>query len=149
MALSRIKTWAAEVLTYANLNAEFDNILTNGGGSLSSPRTADFDFNGFKGILDDAQTTWIQGSTQNVIDFYGGSTLLFKMDMSVATPVNALTFLASAAASDVKIVARGSDTNISIDLVPKGSGSVKISGTTISIPSADNDQFVLGPHIFG
>jgi len=149
MALSRIKTWAAEVLTYATLNAEFDNILTNGGGSLSSPRTADFDFNGFKGILDDAQTTWIQGSTQNVIDFYGGSTLLFKMDMSVATPVNALTFLASAAASDVKIVARGSDTNISIDLVPKGSGSVKISGTTLSIPSADNDQFVLGPHIFG
>lgn len=149
MALSRIKTWAAEVLTYATLNAEFDNILTNGGGSLSSPRTADFDFNGYKAILDDAQTAWVQGSTQNVIDFYGGSTLLFKMDMSVASPVNALTFLASATATDVKIVARGSDTNISIDLVPKGSGSVKISGVAISIPSADNDQFVLAPHIFG
>jgi len=26
---SRVKTWAAEVLTYADLNAEFDNILTN------------------------------------------------------------------------------------------------------------------------
>jgi hypothetical protein len=149
MALSRIKTWAAEVLTYATLNAEFDNILTNGGGSLSSPRTADFDFNGYKAILDDAQTTWVQGSTQNVIDFYGASTLLFKMDMSVASPVNAMTFLASATGSDVKIVARGTDTNINIDIVPKGSGVLKVSGTTLTIPSADNDQFVLGPHIFG
>jgi len=149
MALSRIKTWAAEVLTYATLNAEFDNILTNGGGSLSSPRTADFDFNGFKAILDDAQTTWVQGSTQNVIDFYGGSTLLFKMDMSVTSPVNALSFLASATGTDVKIVARGTDSNISIDLVPKGSGSVKIGGVALSISAADNDQFVLGPHIFG
>lgn len=26
---SRVKTWGAEVLTYADLNAEFDNILTN------------------------------------------------------------------------------------------------------------------------
>lgn len=149
MALSRIKTWTAEVLTYADLNAEFDNILTNGAGSLSSPRTADFDANGYKIILDDAQTSYIQGSTQNVIDFYGNSTLLFKMDMSVSTPVNAMTFLASATGNDVKIVARGSDTNISIDLVPKGSGTVKISGTTLSVPSADNDQFVLAPHIFG
>lgn len=149
MALSRIKTWAAEVLTYATLNAEFDNILTNGGGSLSSPRTADFDFNGYKATLDDAQTTWVQGSTQNVIDFYGGSTLLFKMDMSVTSPVNAMTFLASATGTDVKIVARGSDTNINIDIVPKGSGVLKVAGTTLTIPTGDNDQFVLGPHIFG
>lgn len=147
MALSRIKTWVAEVLTYAELNAEFDNILTNGAGSLSSPRTTNFDITGYQLILDDAQTTYIQASTQNVIDFYGGSTLLFKMDMSVSTPVNAFTLLASATGTDVKIVARGSDTNISIDLVPKGSGSVKANGTAISTP--DSDQTVLSSLIFG
>lgn len=149
MALSRIKTWIAEVLTYADLNAEFDNIINNGAGSLSSPRTSTFDLNGYSVILDADGDTYMQAGTTNIIDFYGNSTLLFRMDMSVSTPVNALTFLASAAASDVKIVARGSDTNISIDLVPKGSGSVKINGTVLSVPSADSDQFVLGPHIFG
>lgn len=128
MALSRIKTWTAEVLTYADLNAEFDNILTNGAGSLSSPRTADFDANGYKIILDDAQTSYIQGSTQNVIDFYGNSTLLFKMDMSVSTPVNAMTFVAAAASSSPEIVARGSDTNIGLRIQPKGSGKLTIDG---------------------
>ena len=29
MALARVKTWAAEVLTYSDLNAEFNNILNN------------------------------------------------------------------------------------------------------------------------
>lgn len=149
MALSRIKTWIAEVLTYSDLNAEFDNIINNGAGSLGSPRTATFDLNGYAVILDAAGGAYIQAGTTNVVDFYGNSTLLFKIDMSVATPVNAMTFLASATGSDTKIVARGSDTNISIDLVPKGSGSVKINGTALSIPSADNDQFVLAPHIFG
>lgn len=149
MALSRIKTWIAEVLTFSDLNAEFDNIINNGAGSLSSPRTASFDMNGLALILDAPGGAYVQAGTTNVVDFYGNSTLLFKIDMSVATPVNAMTFLASAAGSDVKVVARGSDTNISIDIVPKGSGSVKINGTVLSIPSADNDQFVLAPHIFG
>lgn len=148
MALSRIKTWIAEVLTYSDLNAEFDNILNNGAGSLSSPRTATFDLNGYAVIIDAAGGAYMQGGTTNIIDFYGNSTLLFRMDMSVSTPVNAMTLLASATGSDVKIVARGSDANINIDIVPKGSGVLKVGGTTLSV-NADNDQFVLGPQIFG
>ena len=149
MALSRTKTWIAEVLTYADLNAEFDNIINNGAGSLSSPRTSTFDLNGYSVILDADGDTYMQAGTDDIVDFYGQSTLMFRFDMSVSTPVNALTFLASAAASDVKIVARGSDTDINIDIVPKGAGVLKVNGTTLTIPSADNDQFVLGPHIFG
>lgn len=149
MALSRIKTWIAEVLTYSDLNAEFDNIINNGAGSLSSPRTASFDMNGLALILDADGDTYVQAGTDDIVDFYGQTTLLFRVDMSVSTPVNGMTFLASATGSDVKIVARGSDTNINIDIVPKGSGVLKVNGTTLTIPSADNDQFVLGPHIFG
>lgn len=148
MALSRIKTWIAEVLTYSDLNAEFDNIINNGAGSLGSPRTATFDLNGYAVILDAAGGAYMQAGTTNIIDFYGNSTLLFRMDMSVSTPVNAMTLLASATGSDVKIVARGSDTDINIDIVPKGSGVLKVGGTTLSV-NADNDQFVLGPQIFG
>lgn len=47
MALSRIKTWIAEVLTFADLNAEINNILNNA-NSLISPFTADVAAGGFK-----------------------------------------------------------------------------------------------------
>ncbi len=45
MALSRVKTWAAESLTYSDLNAEFDNILNNA-LTLISPLTGDLAFGG-------------------------------------------------------------------------------------------------------
>lgn len=128
MALSRIKTWIAEVLTYSDLNAEFDNIINNGAGSLSSPRTASFDLNGLACIIDAAGGAYMQGGTTNIVDFYGNSTLLFRFDMSVSTPVNAVSFVASAAASPVQIVARGSDTNIGVLLQPKGSGKLTVDG---------------------
>ena len=48
MAISRVKTWiAAEVLTAATLNAEFDNILNNA-LSLVSPWTANMAAGGFR-----------------------------------------------------------------------------------------------------
>ena len=50
MALSRIKTWGAEVLTFSDLNAEFNNILNNP-ISLISPFTGNVDGDGFS-ILD-------------------------------------------------------------------------------------------------
>lgn len=47
MAISRVKTWGAEVLTFATLNAEFDNILNNA-LSLVSPWTANMAAGGFR-----------------------------------------------------------------------------------------------------
>lgn len=150
MALSRIKVWTAEALAHADLNTEFNNILTNGAGSLSSPRTANFDLDGYRCTLDGAGNTWMISSTTNIIDFYGSSTLLYRIDMSTGTPVNALSFEASAAASDTNIRARGSDTDISINLIPKGSGTVKINGVTIAGGTAtDSDQNILPNLIFG
>ena len=150
MALTRIKNWIAEVLTYSDLNTEFNNILTNGAGSLSSPRTANFDIHGYRCTLDGAGNTWMISSTTNIIDFYGASTLLYRLDMSVASPVNALTFEASATLSDTVIRARGSDTDISINLIPKGSGSVKINGVAISAAtSTESDQNILPNLVYG
>ena len=128
MALSRINTWIAEILTYADLNAEFDNVLTNGPGSLSSPRTTNFDLDGFQMIMDAVGTCYVQSSTSNLIDFYGASTLLFKIDMTVATPVNGLSFVASATTVAPDIVSRGADTNIGIRLQPNGTGKLTIDG---------------------
>ena len=150
MALSRIKTWIAEVLTFSDLNSEFNNILTNGGGSLSSPRTANFDIDGYRCTMDGAGGMWMIASTTNILDFYGASTLLYRLDMSVGSPVNALSFEASAAASDTVVRARGADTDISINLIPKGSGSVKINGVAITTSaSADDAQNIIPNLVYG
>lgn len=148
MALTRIKTWiAGETLSASDLNAEFNNILSNGGGSLSSPRTANFDLNALAILFDDAGTTYMQASTANLIDVYGASTLLFRLDMTVATPVNALTLKASATGVAPSIEARGSDTNISVNIVPKGTGTLQVNGSTVG--SGDSDQNLLAAQIFG
>lgn len=126
MALARIKTWIAEILTASDLNAEFNNILNNGGGSLSSPRTANFDLDGYTCVIDADADTYFNAATDDVVDFYGQSTLLFKFDMSVSTPVNALTFTATATGLPPTITARGGDTNVGVALAPKGSGRVGI-----------------------
>lgn len=47
MSLSRIKTWAAEILTFSDLNAEFNNILNNA-VSLLSPLLANLAAGSFK-----------------------------------------------------------------------------------------------------
>lgn len=126
MALARIKAWIAEILTASDLNAEFNNILNNGGGSLSSPRTANFDLDGYTCVIDADADTYFNAATDDVVDFYGQSTLLFKFDMSVSTPVNALTFTATATGLPPTITARGGDTNVGVALAPKGSGRVGI-----------------------
>lgn len=151
MALSPVKTWlAGETLSANDLNAEFNNILTNGGGSLSSPRTANFDLDGYRCTLDGAGGAWMIASTTNILDFYGASTLLYRLDMSVASPVNALSFEASATLSDTNIRARGSDTDISINLIPKGAGSVKINGVAITTAaSADDAQNIIPNLVYG
>lgn len=128
MALARIKTWIAEILTASDLNAEFNNILNNGGGSLSSPRTANFDLDGYTCVIDADADTYFNAATDDVVDFYGQSTLLFKFDMSVSTPVNAMGFVATATGSGPDLTTRGSDTNIGLRIQPKGSGQVVIDG---------------------
>lgn len=74
MALSRVKTWdAGEVLTAADLNAEFSNILDNP-ISLISPFTGDIDLNGNSLILDADADTLIVADSDDRIDFSIGGT---------------------------------------------------------------------------
>lgn len=128
MAVSASKTWVAgEVLTASDLNAEFLNIYNNG-ESLGWPATTSKDLNGNVMIFDADGDTTITSDTDDQIDFALSGTDLFIMDGTVATPVNGLTWVASAASNAVQIQAQGSDTNISINLVPKGSGAVQFSG---------------------
>lgn len=78
MAVSRIKTWIAEILTFADLNAEFDNILNNA-SSLAWPATTSKDFDGQELILDGDADTSITADTDDQIDFRVGGTDRVRM----------------------------------------------------------------------
>ncbi len=94
-SLGRIKNWVAEVLTFADLNAEFDNILNNA-DTLSSPRASAFDMNGNEITLDVDSDTSITASTDDQIDFELRGVDLFVMDGHTnGTTVTGLKFYAN------------------------------------------------------
>lgn len=142
MAVTRSKTWiSGEVLFASDLNAEFDNVLDNG-GSLAWPSTANKDLNGFKFILDSDADTSIQAATDDRIDFEVGGQVLFRFDGTVATPVNGFDFIATAAGTDLSLQAVGSDTDIGIKIIPKGTGATTLRGVQIDDTSFDH-QYIL------
>ena len=137
MAVARVKTWiAGEVLTASDLNAEFNNILNNA-SDLANPLTKALDLNGFELVMDADADTSITADTDDRIDFRLSGSDLFRLDGTATTPVNGLDFVASAAGNATSITAQGSDTNININLTPKGSGTVTLAG-----PLASNSQAV-------
>lgn len=130
MSVSRIKNWIAETLTASDLNAEFNNILSNG-EDLAWPATKAKDLNGQELILDADADSSITADTDDRIDVKLAGIDLFRFDGTTTTPVNGLDFVASAAGSDIAINAVGSDTDINIDLVPKGSGVLLLDGAPL------------------
>lgn len=76
MSISRVKTWVKEVLTFSDLNDEFNNILNNP-IDLWTPAAKAVDFNAQELILDDDQDTSITADTDDQIDFkVGGSDVM-------------------------------------------------------------------------
>lgn len=68
MALARLKVWGQEILTFEDLNAEFDNILNNA-TNLISPLTGTLDLNGNQVILDAAGASIFQSTASRALDF--------------------------------------------------------------------------------
>jgi hypothetical protein len=145
MAISALKTFVAgEILTASDLNAEFLNIINNG-EDLGWPATKAKDYNGQTLQLDADADTTLYASTDDQIDFNVGGVNLFTWDGTTASSVNGFTWVTAVASSAPQIQARGSDTNISINLVPKGSGTVQISGTAIET----SGNIILASQVFG
>ena len=136
MAVGRLKTWiASEILTASDLNAEFNNILTNG-EDLPFPATKAKDFDGNQLILDSNQDTHITADTDDRIDFAAGGADIFRMDGTVATPVNGIDFIAAATGSAPSWAAFGSDTDIDINFIPKAGGILRLKGVGLRRPEA-------------
>lgn len=88
------------------------------------------DLNGGEMVLDADGDTSLTADTDDRIDIRLGGTDLFRL-LTVASAINGLDFTASAASNAVKIEAVGGDAAISINLVPKGVGTVQVGGTDV------------------
>lgn len=112
-----------------------DGSWAAGGGGSQTPWTADVDADSFSLLFDDA--TGIKSSETGNPEL-----LLFT---SVASAVNRLTITNAATGNPPVLSATGGDTNISISLVPKGTGAV-LASTKYSITGAGwNITDVAGP----
>lgn len=146
MAVSPLKTWVAgEVLTASDLNAEFLNVY-GGGQDLGWPAEEAKDFNGFELILDVDGDTSITADTDDRIDLKLSGADLFRFDATVTTPVNGMDFIAAATGSDPSITVVGSDTNVDLNLVAKGTGIVK--SNQVEMLLVDNVNGILPSQVY-
>lgn len=133
MAISPYKTFAdGETLTAADLNSSFLQI-TNGGQAVPFPRTTSADFDGYELIIDADADSSITADTDDLMDFRLQGQDLFKLDGTTASAVNGLTVLMGATLNAPQVKAHGSDTNIGMTLVPKGTGAFTVTATTGSV----------------
>lgn len=87
--------------------------------------------NGFALTLDADDDSHLIATSDDVIALRKSSTDLFKFDMSTASAVNGMTFGTSATGTKVTITAQGSDTDLDVDLVPKGAGEPLLDGVAL------------------
>ncbi|MGH9876208.1 MAG: hypothetical protein ACRD5H_01090 [Nitrososphaerales archaeon] len=156
MAISRLKTWAnAEVLTAADLNGEFNNIINNA-LSLVSPLTGNLDVNNFRlnnlnlgtvgspAVNFSSDTnTGIFSSAVDTVDVTAGGVRAASFT-TVAGGVNFLELNPSVTTAAVTLDAEGTDANISINIRPKGTGTLQANGT----PLMNLFNAILGVQIF-
>lgn len=137
MAVAQYKTYVAgEVLTAADLNSSLTNITDNG-EDLGWPATKAKDLNGQEMICDADGDSSITVDTDDIFHLRARGQDLFIFDGATGgTTVNGIQVTASATGADVVIIAQGSDTDIDVDIQPKGAGSVLIDsvvpGTVLS-----------------
>lgn len=132
MAVSRVKVWSAgEVLTASDLNSEFNNIISNG-QDLGSPRTKAFDMDGQQIVLDADADSYLVEDSDDVIKLRLQGVDLFYWDGDATSPVNGLTFTASATSVAPDISATGTDSNIGVTVKPKGTGDVTLTLNSVA-----------------
>ena len=120
MATSRVKTWVKELLTFADLNAEFDN-------QLLGP----YDCNGTQLTFDADADTYLQTSTDDRLAWFFKGTDLMHFDATVSSPVNGFDIADSAAGTSPSLTMRGADSNIGFNVVGLGTGKLESDGDVV------------------
>ncbi|MCA9360082.1 hypothetical protein KC850_03530 [Candidatus Kaiserbacteria bacterium] len=82
-------------------------------------------------------------SGTGLLDFKNGTgESVARIDGSVSSPVNLVSLVASETGNAVEVEATGSDTNIDLNLVPKGSGEAQVNGERIIDETEVSGSFV-------
>ena len=124
MAVTPFKTFSAgEILTAADLNSSFSQITSNG-EDLGWPATKAKDLNGNELILDGDADTSITADTDDQVDFKLGGVDVLRLN-TVLSAVNGIDFTAAATGNAPFFSVFGSDTNVNLDLKPKGTGGAR------------------------
>ena len=136
MALTRANDFdTGTVLTETKIEGEYDRIYTNGAGSLSSPRTADFALGAFiiTGVglgsssapavsFNSDADTGIFSSAADTVDITAGSDRSASFRAATGTGVNYLTVTPAATGSNIALGVAG-DANVGINIASAGTGA--------------------------
>ena len=141
MALARIKTWISEILTAADLNAEFNNILNNA-ISLISPLTGALDCDGKEVILDADADTSITADTDDQIDFKLNGVDYYRMTTTGLTTLSSTSLTVAngvtVTAGDLTVTA--GDLTMTAGAVNGARATVASAATTADIWAANGNQ---------
>ena len=122
MAGERLKLWqAGEQLSAADLNSEFNNILSTADQNIGTPRSSAFDMNGQELILDVDDDTTLTADIDDRVDLRIGGVDCFQFLGTVGATV------------PPSITMAGSNT--SLNVVPSGTGGLLVSGEEIGVLS--------------
>lgn len=132
MAQPRSKVWVSgEVLTAADLNGEFNNIVLNG-EDVPFPATKAKDFDGQELVLDADGDSSITVDTDDRLDFKLGGVDLFRMNGTTASSVNGIDFVGSATGTPAIIRANGTDANVGLNVEDDNSNEMLILAAVAS-----------------
>lgn len=128
MAISPFKTFlAGEVLFASDLNSSFSH-LTDNALSMISPLTGNLDLDGNEFILDADADSSLSAATDDLVVIKTQGQELFRIDGRVTSVVNGFDFVLSVTGVAVALQALGTDTNIDMNAIPKGTGQFQING---------------------
>ena len=127
MAVTAVKTWVAgEVLTAADLNAEFANVYDNG-ESLGWPATTNKDLNGKALILDGDADSQLAVASDDIFILQLQGVAAVTVDGDASSPVTGITITTGATGVAPQIQASG-ESNLDLNISPAGTGVLQIGG---------------------
>ena len=132
MAGTVSKSWnAGDELTAAQMNTLETNLYSTQDQNIGNPRTESFKMAGNPLVLDADEDSSFTSDTDDRLDIRLGGVDLFRFDGTTASSVNGFDFIGAATTIDPNITVVGSDTNVSLNIIPKGTGGLAVAGVEI------------------
>jgi len=100
------------------------NVIGNVTGNVTGDITGEVDLNGGNLTIDADADLILRASADDIMTVSSQGTDIFRIDASVASPLNGIEVVASPSGSAAILRSFGGNTNIDLDLQTKGTGSI-------------------------